>query len=148
MGFQPEGNVTRLPRERTAGEKLPYYRLITEGTGANEGKYYLADEGDIISGLTIPSEDGYRWDATNEAMVKRDGYEIGEYVEGIIEGIGFLELGETVSTKDLAIAGVNGVGNRADTALSALTAGEIAISVGRYIDSGEKDDIVRVKLNI
>ncbi len=148
MGYQPEGKVTRLPRERIAGEALPFYRIIKEGTGANAGKYFLCDAGEVPVGLTIASEDGYRWDNTNKAMVKRTNYPINEYPEGIIEGIGYVELAETVSPGQICVAAADGKGAGNDSQLTALTAGELAVGIGRFIDGGDAGDFVRVKLSI
>ncbi|MDH7506208.1 MAG: hypothetical protein QHH15_00270 [Candidatus Thermoplasmatota archaeon] len=142
MGYQPEGNVTRLPRERVASEELPYYRIIKQS--ATEEQVSLCDAGEEPLGVTVPSTDQYRWDDTNKAMVLRGSYIANEYPEAVIEGIAYVELGETVVAGERCIPGASGVGMAGEAELTALTAGELATTLGIFMDGGNAEDIVRV----
>lgn len=145
MGFQPEGNVERLTRERFAGEDLPFYRIIKQSAEA-ENEVLLCDADEMPIAVTIPSTDQYRWDATAGAMVLREEYKEGEIPEAVTEGIAYVELGETVVAGEICVPGANGVGMAYADALSSLTAAELATKVGVYIDGGDSEDLVRVKL--
>lgn len=143
MGYQPEGNVMRIPRELFAKEELPFYRI---GKLNTDETISLADAGEKPFCIIIPSTENDR--VLSDGTVEiRDSYLANEIPEAIVSGIGYVELGETVSPGEYCVPGANGVGMAGESELTALDAGDLAGAIGMYLDAGDSGDIVRVITN-
>lgn len=138
MGFQPEyGN--KLSRTRVAAEELHYYRIIKEG--ATEGKVAIATEGDTPLAIVTPSNEAF-YPGTS---TKRDSFLTGEFPDANVDGVAYVELGESVDVDELCVS--DNVGRGVAGAEPFTDPDSIRTAIGRFMDSGDEGDKVRVNMN-
>jgi hypothetical protein len=112
MGLQPF-NGHEIAIELSAAELIPAYTIVKFNT-SDKTKCNLATAGDTALGVVIPSDEEMMPDG-NGGIIKRTGYQIGDFPTLYDEGTVYVKLGAIVVAGDKCVPMAGGLGAKLAT---------------------------------
>jgi len=141
MGKQPF-NGHEIAVELSAAELIPAY-TITKFNATDKTKCNLAGSGDVPLGVAIPTDEEMMPDG-NGGIIKRTGWQIGDFPTIYDDGTLWVILGAAVTADQYCVPMAGGLGAGLDK--TALTLVNIPTILGKYRVGGNIGDIVPVKI--
>jgi hypothetical protein len=142
MGKQPFNGHEIAATELSAAELIPAYTIV-KFNSADKTKCNLAGAGDSGLGVAIPSDEEMMPDG-NGGIVKRTGWNVGDFPTIYDDGTVWVILGAVVTADQYCVPMAGGLG--AGLATTGLTLANIPTILGKYRVGGNIGDIVPVKI--